>query len=51
MIVRSGKQEGSNTLHKTHFLGMNDNFWDRVRGLSSETGKGCERFVWCFCST
>ena len=29
-------------LHKLHVLGMNDDLWDRVRGLGSETWKGCE---------
>ena len=24
------------------FLGMNDDLWDRVGGLGSETWKGCE---------
>ena len=24
------------------FLGMNDDLWDRARGLGSETWKGCE---------
>ena len=30
------------TFHKLHVPGMNDDLWDRVRGLSSETWKGCE---------
>ena len=25
-----------------HVLGMNDDMWDRVRGLDSGTWKGCE---------
>ena len=29
------------TFHKLHVLGMNDDFWDRVCGLGSETWKGC----------
>ena len=29
--------------HKLHVLGMNDDLWDKVRGLGSETWKGCER--------
>ena len=28
--------------HKLHVLGMNDDLWDRVRGLDRETWKGCE---------
>ena len=39
----SGKQEEGKTLHKLHVLGMNDDLWDRVLGVSSETWKGCER--------
>ena len=38
----SGKQEEGKTFHKLPVLGMNDDLWDRVRGLSSETWKGCE---------
>ena len=34
-------QEGK-TFHKLHVLGMNDDLWDRVRGLGCETWKGCE---------
>ena len=30
------------TVHKLHVLGTNDDLWDRVRGLGSETWKGCE---------
>ena len=29
-------------LHKLHVMGMNGALWDRVRGLRSETWKGCE---------
>ena len=36
-----GKEEGS-VLDKLHVLGMNDDLWDQVRGLGSETWKGCE---------
>ena len=32
------------TFHKLHVLGMNDDLWDRVRGLGSKTWKGCEWF-------
>ena len=35
-------EEEGNMLLKLHFLGMNDDLWDRVRGLGSETWKGCE---------
>ena len=28
--------------HKLHVLGMNDDLWDRVRGLGNETWKGCK---------
>ena len=38
----SGKQEEGKTFEKLHVLGINDDFWDRVRGLGSETWKGCE---------
>ena len=31
--VDSGKQEEGKTLHKLHVLGMNDELWDKVRGL------------------
>ena len=29
-------------IHKLHVLGMNDDLWDRVRRLGSETWKGSE---------
>ena len=35
-------QEEGRKFHKLHVLGMNDDLWDRVRGLGSETWKGCE---------
>ena len=38
----SGWQEEGNKFHKLYALGMNGDLWDRVRGLSSETWKGCE---------
>ena len=28
--------------HKLHVLGMNDDLWDRVRKVGSESWKGCE---------
>ena len=41
-VVRFRKQEEGKTLEKLHVLGMDDDLWDRVRGLGSETWKGCE---------
>ena len=41
-VVRFRKQEEGKTFHKLHVQGMNDDLWDRVCGLSSETWKGCE---------
>ena len=38
----SGKQEEGKTLPNLHVLGMNDDLWDRFRGLGSEVLKGCE---------
>ena len=38
----SGKQEEGKTFQKLHVLGINGDLWDRVRGLGSETWKGCE---------
>ena len=29
------------TFYKLHVLGMNDDMWDKARGLGSETWKGC----------
>ena len=28
--------------HKLHVVGINDNLWNRVCGLGSETWKGCQ---------
>ena len=36
----SGKQREGKTFHKLHVLGINDNLWDRVGGVGSETWKG-----------
>ena len=37
------KQEEGKKFQKLHaHEGMNDDFWDKVRGLGSETWKGCE---------
>ena len=41
-VVNSGKQEEGKTFHKLHVLGINDDLWDRVRGLGSKTWKECE---------
>ena len=41
-VVRFRKQEEGKTLHKLHVLGMNDDLWEKVRGLGNETWKGCE---------
>ena len=30
------------TFHELHVLGINDDLSDRVRGVGSETRKGCE---------
>ena len=38
----SGKQGEGKTFHKFHVIGMNDDLWDKFRGLSSEIWKGCE---------
>ena len=38
----SGKEDEGKTFHKLHVLEINDDLWDRVRGLGSETWKGCE---------
>ena len=44
----SGKQEEGKRFHKLHVLGMNDDLWDRVRGLGSEIWKGRELSFWWF---
>ena len=33
----------SKPFHKLHVIGMNDDLWDKVRGVGSETWKGWER--------
>ena len=35
--------------HKLHVLGMNDDLWDKVHGLGSETWKGYEYMNECIC--
>ena len=37
--IKKGK---SKTFNKLQVLGMNDDLWDRARGLGIETWKGCE---------
>ena len=39
-LCDSEKEEEGKTLPKLQFVGMNDDLWDRVRGLGSETWKG-----------
>ena len=34
-VYDSGKEEESKTFHELHVLGMNDDLWDRVRGVGS----------------
>ena len=41
-VVRFRKARRRQEVHKLHALGMNDDLWDKVRGLDSETWKGCE---------
>ena len=41
-VVGFRKQEGGKTFHKLHVLGINDDLWDKIRGLGSEIWKGCE---------
>ena len=41
-LQNSGKQEEGKTFHKLYVLGMNDDLWDRLHGLGSETWRGCE---------
>ena len=38
----SGKEEEGKTFHKLHVIGTNDDLWDKIRGLDSETWKRCE---------
>ena len=38
-LYDSGKQEEGKTFRKLHVLGMNDDLWDKVCGLGSETLK------------
>ena len=36
------RKQGGKIFHKLHVLGMNDDLWDKVCGLCSETWKGGE---------
>ena len=45
----SGKQEEDKTFHKLHVLGMNDDLWDRVRGLGSENLLPATKVFWERC--
>ena len=36
-VVGFGKERRKKTFHKWRVIGMNDDFWDRVRRLGSET--------------
>ena len=40
--MASCKIQESKMFHKLHVKGMNDDLWDKVRGLGSATWKGCE---------
>ena len=42
MASQDSRKEEGKTFHRLHVLGMNDNLWDRVLGLGSETWSGCE---------
>ena len=39
-VVRFRKVRGKQMSHELHVLEMNDDLWDKVRGLGSETWKG-----------
>ena len=41
-LYDSGKQEEGKMFHKLHVLGMNDDLWDKICILGSETWKGFE---------
>ena len=41
-VVRFRKARKGKKFHKFYVIGMNDDLWDKVRGLGSESGKGCE---------
>ena len=38
-VYDSGKQAEGKTFHKLHVLGVNDDLWDKVHELGSETWK------------
>ena len=37
MLWDAGKEEEGNTFYKLYILGVNDDLWDGVRGVGSET--------------
>ena len=41
-VVGFRKARRRQTFHKLHVLWINDDLWDKVRGLGNETWKGCE---------
>ena len=41
-VIGFRKQEEGRTFQKWYVLGMNDDLWDKVHGIGSETWKGCE---------
>ena len=43
--IQESKKEAGKTLHTLHVLGMNDDLWDRVCGLGSETWKGMGLYI------
>ena len=40
-LYDSGKEDEGKTSHVLQVLGMNEDLWAKVRGLDSETWKGC----------
>ena len=40
-LYDSGKEDIGKTFHVVQVIGMNEDLWDEVRGLDSETWKGC----------
>ena len=41
-VVRFRKARRGKTFHNLHVLRVNDDLWDRFRGLGSKNWKGCE---------
>ena len=49
LIVRFRKARRRHALNRLLVLGMNGDLWDKIRGLGSETWKGCEEWsFWWF---